>query len=153
MAAPSPETCPDEELLDEVLHSYLQAVDAGQAPDREELIRANPEVSAELQAFFASVEDIECLVRAIRSNAHPRNGINNLTTAGAESSVDGVALEPGEVFGDYELLEEVARGGMGVVWKARQSGVNRIVALKMILAGQLATTAEVQRFRREAEAV
>ena len=63
-----------------------------------------------------------------------------------------VPSDENRIFGNYELLDEIARGGMGVVYRARQINLNRIVALKMILSGQVANDEEIQRFYSEAEA-
>jgi eukaryotic-like serine/threonine-protein kinase len=73
----------------------------------------------------------------------------NATLAQTELNAPAMRVK---YFGEYELLQEIARGGMGVVYKARQIKLNRIVALKMILSGQLASKEDVDRFYTEAEA-
>jgi WD40 repeat protein len=154
------ETATREQRFGDVLAAYLEAVDAGWAPTRSQLLARYPELAPELEAFFANTDRVDHCAEPLRSTCGvvPPGPKEASSPGAAEPTLaDGepVRATPwagGRVFGDYELLEELARGGMGVVFKARQVSLNRVVALKMILAGRLASSADVQRFQAEAEA-
>src|SRR5215471_5870740 len=152
--------------LDAIIADYVQQVEAGQVPDREALLAAHPDLADRLRAFFADYDQLDRQAAELRLSADP-----NLTTDQAPPGADAAGLAGADAaglagadatglvglprvryFGDYELLEVIARGGMGVVYKARQVSLNRVVALKMILRGELATERDVARFRAEAEA-
>ena len=87
----------------------------------------------------------------------PRRSLSDLPTAappdGVTADSAGTPAEPPDRrFGDYELLGEIARGGMGIVYKARQVKLDRLVVVKMLLLGQRASDEVVERFKREAQA-
>jgi len=132
---------PDVPPLDRVLAEYLRRIDRGEAVDRDLLVAEHPDLATDLRTFFADSDDVE----QFADSALGRLG------RGAVGP-DSPAMAEGTWFGGYELLREIGRGGMGVVYLARQAGLNRLVGVKVLLAGTRAAEADVDRFRAEAEA-
>src|SRR5205809_2996793 len=145
-----------EQRLQEVLVACIEAAEAGRAVDRDGVLARYAEFAAELSEFFAGRAGIERLAEPLRGLA-PALGGQEAALAQAPTLAPGEAAPAAGTrvgyFGDYELLEEIGRGGMGVVYKARQKGPDRLVALKMVQAGRWLSEADVQRFRNEGELV
>jgi serine/threonine protein kinase len=194
-----------------VLGAYFEALDAGQSPDRQELLAGHPDLASEMAEFFAEQDRFHRLVAPLRPEStesggsptgpprgpsdpypedsgpaatpppepgaaatpaetqdHPSSGTEPRgwstdppaetrdSPAAARANGDQDTLPRGtkvRYFGDYTLLKTLGRGGMGVVYRARQRSLNRLVALKMIRTGRFASADELRRFHNEAETV
>src|SRR5207248_5312029 len=121
-----------DQAIDAIIADYLAAVEAGDAPDRQQLLERYPEHAAELGEFLDAQDELRLITGV--SPPIQRTGGSTSGSVGRSNSLS--VGENVRYFGDYELQEEIARGGMGIVYKARQVSLNRTVALKMILAGQ-----------------
>jgi tRNA A-37 threonylcarbamoyl transferase component Bud32 len=137
---------PGETRLEIVLADYLHSVALGSPLDRQVLIDANPDLATDLESFF---RNRDAIARISFSIADQRPFEAETVGLSASGVADGTFVR---YIGDYELLAEIARGGMGIVYKARQLSLNRIVALKMIRANRIASEEDITRFHAEAEA-
>jgi serine/threonine-protein kinase len=148
----------DESRLHEAVTTYLDAVGDGLVPDRQALLAEYADVAAELEEFFLAQDRVAGLTAPLRAVARaatlPLVGV--VASPGIEGET-GVApdLRLAAVLEarDYELVGDGAgvRGGAGVVYKARQRRLNRLVAVKTIGAGRQVSPQDLQRFRNEAE--
>lgn len=140
-----------DKRLDEAVARYLLAAEAGRAPDRARFIEQHPDLAGDLASFFDDEDHLKRLAGSMPVRAQITSGGASDSRPGAERDHD---LRVGGAIGDFELLEEIAAGGMGVIFKARQKSLNRIVALKTIRPGALRPGDDAaRRFRIEAEAV
>jgi serine/threonine protein kinase/Flp pilus assembly protein TadD len=130
-----------EQLLDEIATAYLKAVEQGQAPDRREWLGQYPELAGELREFFAEQDRLERLARPLRVVA---------TVVSPQGGDAGVCC-PG-MLGDFRIVRELGRGGMGVVFEAEQVSLRRRVALKVLPFAAMLDERLLQRFRNEAQA-
>src|SRR5262245_58371623 len=135
---------PPSRPLGDLLRRYLDLRARGESVSIENLCRDAPELLADLRREIAAVESMEAMESDLRITMRPE-------AAGTCSA--GSLLSPGTVAAGYELLEELGRGGMGVVFKARQVSLKRLVALKMVRAGGFQSPESRERFLAEAAVV
>jgi tRNA A-37 threonylcarbamoyl transferase component Bud32 len=142
-------TPPDDSQLAEILDGYLSQLQAGRRPGRAALLREHPELAAALKCM----EALDGLVPPAEDDFAPVTMLYENVTPGGANSQNDPDVVPNHLprdFGPYELLAEIGRGGMGVVYKARQKALDRIVAVKMILSTHLASPEHIRRFQVEA---
>jgi WD40 repeat protein/serine/threonine protein kinase len=133
-------TVATDELLIEAVKQYQTALDQGDSPDREALLLRYPEIAADLA---------DCLdkLHFLRSIAPQLNA-----GAATDARQTGAAPATTSQLGDFRILREIGRGGMGVVYEAEQISLNRRVALKVLPFAAVLDPRQLMRFKHEAQA-
>ena len=155
-----------QERLQEILLGYVEAAEAGKAPDQRGFLAAHPEFADEIADFLASYQQLNQMATPLRESNERQAGMDAIQAAllphragkpGRSTETVGVidkSAPPAELgqLGDYKLLREIGRGGMGVVYEAEQISLRRRVALKILPFVAGVDSRQLQRFRNEAEA-
>ena len=130
-----------EERLNEALLAYVEALEAGREADRSRLLAAHPDLRDDMEAFFLSHDAVERLTAPLRQAG-----------AGGPAEAAPNTEAPAGIgqLGDFQLLAEVGRGGMGVVYEAEQLSLRRRVALKVLSFAAALDPRRLQRFKNEA---
>jgi serine/threonine-protein kinase len=137
-----------DERLAAVLADLVEQRRRGQSPDLEAIAADHPDLGAELRQLYGAA-----LLADELGHTEAPGRMNLPPTSDDTGPANGVPSGPlPRDFGDFELREELGRGGMGIVYKAWQKSLRRLVALKMILRGDAAVAKELARFEAEAQA-
>lgn len=133
-----------DEILASILESLMEQLREGRSPDLDAHIRAHPALEKELREMWAMV--------VVAENFAPTSSLMPGTqfTPSPSTGLPFVSNVLPRTMGDYELLEEIGRGGMGIVYRAKQQQPQRMVAIKMLLRGEFESEQNYARFRSEA---
>jgi serine/threonine protein kinase/Flp pilus assembly protein TadD len=169
----SPAASDREQHFNDVVADYLEAADAGRAEDRHQLLKRHPELAAELEQFLAEQDQVRQLAAPLRAFVQAASpGLSAAHTgqlrsllpamqaiaaldrsAGKGDAVPGDALDGSQaMLGDFRIVREIGRGGMGIVYEAEQVSLGRRVALKVLPFAGVLDPRQLQRFRNEAHA-
>jgi WD40 repeat protein/serine/threonine protein kinase len=127
-----------EELLEEIVADFLERLQAGQSEDHKALVDRHPEFAAELEEFFRMRDRVNVVASPLRQAV--LNGPPEVTLGDVSQ------------LGDFRIIREVGRGGMGVVYEAHQLSLGRRVALKVLPFAATMDPRQLQRFHNEARA-
>lgn len=133
----------DDPRLVDAMREYMSAVDAGKRPNRQEFLGRHSEIATELSACLQGLAFLDSAVGQMRS------GIDRQLSSARASDAGVPTSQP---LGDFQLIREIGRGGMGVVYEATQLSLNRRVAVKVLPLAAALDEKHLQRFKNEAQA-